>query len=68
MDNSNHDLIKRIRKLEIIERECKKAREALEESEERFRRLSEATFEGIVIHEEGIILDVNKTFAEMFGY
>ncbi|MCK4965662.1 PAS domain S-box protein, partial [bacterium] len=48
--------------------ERKKAEEALRESEERFRRLSQATFEGIVIHEEGTVLDVNKTFAEMFGY
>ncbi len=40
----------------------------LRESEERFRQLSEATFEGIVISEKGNILDVNETFAAMFGY
>jgi len=38
------------------------------ESEERFRKLSEATFEGIVIHRDGIVLDVNRRFAEMFGF
>jgi len=41
---------------------------ALRESEERFRRLSDATSEGIVINDKGKILDVNLTFAAMFGY
>ena len=41
---------------------------ALRESEERFRRLSDATFEGIAIHEHGRILECNRTFAAMFGY
>lgn len=41
---------------------------ALRESEERFRRLSEAAREGIVIHEKGLILDANDAFATMFGY
>jgi len=39
-----------------------------EESEERFRRLAEASFEGIVIHEQGRILDCNEVFARMFGH
>ena len=46
----------------------RQAEEALRESEERFRRLSDATFEGIVINDKGKILDVNQTFATMFGY
>ncbi len=46
----------------------KKTQEALRESEDRFRTLAEANFEGIAIHEKGIILDVNYAFAEMFGY
>ncbi len=46
----------------------KRAEEALRESEERFRRLSEAPFEGIVFHEEGKIIDANEAFATMFGY
>ncbi len=41
---------------------------ALEDSEERFRRLSEVTVEGVVIHENGIILDVNRSLTAMFGY
>jgi PAS domain S-box-containing protein len=48
--------------------ERKKAEEALWESEERFRRLSDATFEGIVIHDKGNILDFNQAMIQMFGY
>lgn len=40
---------------------------ALKESEERFRRLSDAAFEGIAIHEHGTILECNRAFAELFG-
>ncbi|MGA2466656.1 MAG: PAS domain S-box protein [Thermodesulfobacteriota bacterium] len=48
--------------------ERKRAEEALRESEERFRRLSEASFEGILFHEEGKIIDANEAYATMFGY
>lgn len=48
--------------------ERKKIEEALKTSEERFRRLSEAAFEGIVIHEQGKIIEMNLTLAHMFGY
>lgn len=41
---------------------------ALRESEERYRRLSQAAFEGIIIHDGGDILDINRTFAKMFGF
>jgi PAS domain S-box-containing protein len=40
----------------------------LEEQNERFRILSEATFEGIIIHDEGRILDVNQMVVRMFGF
>ena len=46
----------------------KRSEKSLRESEERFRRLSEATFEGIAIHDRGIILDVNHAIAQMMGY
>lgn len=36
--------------------------------EERYKRLAEATFEGIAIHDQGVLLDVNQQFCEMFGY
>lgn len=41
---------------------------ALKESEERFKKLSELTFEGIIIHKDGICIDVNKAFEDIFGY
>ncbi|MEJ7818689.1 MAG: HAMP domain-containing protein, partial [Rubrobacteraceae bacterium] len=41
---------------------------ALLESEERLRGLSEATFEGIVIVDDGKVVEANRTFVEMFGY
>ena len=48
--------------------ERKRAEEDLQESEERFRLLSEATFEAIAIHEEGILLNANDQYFKMFGY
>jgi PAS domain S-box-containing protein len=41
---------------------------ALRESEERFRRLSKATLEGILIHDKGKIIDMNQAFSGIFGY
>jgi len=44
------------------------AEEALRESEERFRSLSNASFEGIAITERGRFVDANAAFEQMFGY
>jgi PAS domain S-box-containing protein len=44
------------------------AEQALRESEERFRLLSEAAFEGIGISEQGRIVDCNDDLAAMLGY
>ena len=41
---------------------------ALEEDEDRFRALCEASIEGIAIHDKGEILDANPAFAAMYGY
>ena len=41
---------------------------ALRASEERFRRLSDATTEALAIHRDGIILEVNAAFAALLGY
>jgi diguanylate cyclase (GGDEF)-like protein/PAS domain S-box-containing protein len=38
------------------------------QAEERFRRLSDASIEGVMIHNKGRIIDVNRRFVEMFGY
>lgn len=42
--------------------------QALRDSEERFRALSEAAFEGLVITRDGVILEVNQTLLDMTGY
>jgi len=61
-------LHQRIAQLEKAESECRLEKNELKESKERFLSLFEATFEGIVVHDKGKILDVNQTFAQMFGY
>ena len=48
--------------------ELEAAIEAAQQSEERFRQLSEATFEGVAVHEQGRLLNVNQSLAKMFGY
>ncbi len=45
----------------------KQAQIELEESEDRFKFLSEATFEGIVVHNRGIIFDANDSFVKITG-
>ncbi len=41
---------------------------ALRESEERFRMLAEASFEGMLIYREGVTLDANARMAGMVGH
>jgi PAS domain S-box-containing protein len=48
--------------------EQKKAEELIRQSEERFRRFTEATIEGLVFHEQGKIIDVNPSAVTIFGY
>jgi PAS domain S-box-containing protein len=52
--------------VDITER--KQAEEAIRESEQRLQSIFEATFEGIAIHENGVILDANPAFERIFGY
>ena len=49
---------------EIAQR--RKTEDALRESEERFKALADATFEGVIIHEKGLIVEVNRMMEEMF--
>ena len=44
------------------------ANKEIKESENRFRSLSEAAFEGIAISKDGTFLDVNDNMCTMFGY
>jgi PAS domain S-box-containing protein len=48
--------------------ERKRAEEALQESEERFRSLSLASFEGISITDEGVFIDANEQLLSILGY
>lgn len=48
--------------------ERKRAEEALRESELRYKLLTEATFDGIAIHDRGSLLEVNAGLERMFGY
>ncbi|MHC5161924.1 MAG: PAS domain S-box protein [Planctomycetota bacterium] len=49
--------------------EQNKLLEQLKDSEERFKRLSEASFEGILIHDlHQNIIDANQRFLDMYGY
>ena len=48
--------------------ERKKIEQALVESEEKFKRFAEVSREGIVIHENGVVVDMNQAGAAMLGY
>ena len=67
---SKEELIKEIASLaaKINSFDKIKLNEELIKSEERFRKLSETAFEAIIIHEEGIVSEVNSAFCKMFGY
>lgn len=46
----------------------KQMEKALSASEERFKILADASWEGIIIHDQGILLDANQQFFNLFGY
>lgn len=46
----------------------KRAEQALSDTQTRYKMLSDLTFEGIVLHDSGVLLDANAAFLEMFGY
>ncbi len=46
----------------------KRVEKVLLESEDRFKKLSSFTFEGIIIHNNGIAIDINQSAVEMLGY
>lgn len=46
----------------------KQVEENLRAGEARFKALSDASFEGIILSENGICIDVNQKAADMFGY
>ncbi len=48
--------------------ELKFTKAAAEDNTEKFKKLSDLTFEGILIHEMGVAIDFNTSFLKMFGY
>lgn len=48
--------------------ERKKMEDELRASEERYQILSDVSYEGIAIHDMGVMLQVNNALARMFGY
>jgi PAS domain S-box-containing protein len=48
--------------------ERKSSEEALRASEARYRQLADITFEGIIFHDQGVLLQANDQFFQMFGY
>ncbi len=76
-DDTTHDLderreLERLRlRVRELERELERARQVeqrLQDSELRFRRLTEITNEAVTICDNGIIVDVSQQFEEMFGH
>jgi PAS domain S-box-containing protein len=48
--------------------ERKKAEEALKESEDKYKTLSEESFDSIIIHDVNEVLEVNRAFTRVWGY
>jgi diguanylate cyclase (GGDEF)-like protein/PAS domain S-box-containing protein len=69
-----HQVLERTKKLTTLNRQLKKEinyhkklENEFKESEERFKLLSESSFEGILIHNKGKVIDTNQVLADMFG-
>ncbi|WP_372800905.1 PAS domain S-box protein [Lutibacter sp.] len=60
--------IQDITSFKMIEKQLIIEKEKAEESELRFKTLQEASFGGILIHKNGIILDLNSGLVKMSGY
>jgi len=62
------ELEKRVKALEKYEFERNQADQTYRESEEKFRNLSDATFEAIFLSDQGLCIGQNKSAERMFGY
>ena len=54
--------------LKIKIKDLKKSKIKAEENEFNFKKLSDLSFEGILIHDMGVAVDSNLSFKRMFGY
>ncbi len=48
--------------------DIKEATKALQQSENRYKRIADLTYEGILIHKGGIVIDVNSALERISGY
>ena len=51
-----------------INQRLEKAQATIKESEERFKTLSDASYGGVIIHEQGVILECNNELSEITGF
>jgi PAS domain S-box-containing protein len=65
--NLNENLEKRIKVLEEKVLRLKNSEETIRESEQRFKQLADSSFEGVLIHENGFIIDFNLQMTSMLG-
>ncbi len=68
LESARTTLEKTLETTEALKKESQNAIREMRQVQERFKRLTEATFEGIVIHEQGRIIDVNSAVVEMTDY
>jgi diguanylate cyclase (GGDEF)-like protein/PAS domain S-box-containing protein len=59
---------RRVRGVETDVTAMKRAEAEARESEERFRLLSEASRDSVIVHTGGVIVEVNQAFSEQFGW
>jgi len=65
---NTHNAEQESERIAALESELAAQKQAFQESEARYRSLFEGSFEGVVIHEGGIILDTNPAFLAIFGF
>ena len=65
---NEHGEVYRIAGVVLDITESREAQLALEESAQRYRKLTDATFDAIVISQDGLLKEVNAGYVEMFGY
>ena len=62
------ELEQRIKELEGESLACDQLENPVLKSQDKYRLLSEGTFEAVVWHYKGKIIEANKQYYEMFGY
>ena len=67
LEKTNADLLRKINELDIAHRESVCANQETGKDRSRLMVLTEASMEGLAIHERGMIIDCNKRFGAIFG-